>query len=96
MSNYDQFRKDHEYLWETYGPADDMTGGYVDSEDLERLLKTPTKVMAAKCYADQIRYWFDAGPDTFGKEVGDWRSDPEVRLIAERHGTLEALEAEEG
>lgn len=59
---YEQARSDHEYLW-SIGPADDMTGGYVDQEDLARLLKSPTKATAAACYADQITYWFQVGPD---------------------------------
>ena len=32
---YEQAFKDHEYLWKI-GPGYDMTGGYVDQEDLSR------------------------------------------------------------
>lgn len=82
--SYMQARADHEYLWSTYGPADDMTGGYVDQDDLDRLLKKPTEATARDCYADQIRYWFQRGP-----EVGDpdqIREDDElVQAIYDRH-----------
>ena len=83
---YSQARSDHEYLWKTYGPAQDMTGGYVDSDDLDRLLICPTKTTARNCYCDQIRYWFQVGPDTnFGNSSDDWNADLRVRRIAERH-----------
>ena len=84
--NYKQARKDHEYLW-AIGPAYDMTGGYVDQEDLERLLKCPTKAMATKCYHDQICYWFDYGCEDnhYSLETIPW-DDPMVVEIAERHG----------
>jgi len=88
---YKQARADHEYLWDNYGPADDMTGGYQDSDDLERLLKTPTKAKAALIYHDQIEYWFTAGPDRSVGESG-WLTDPEVERIAERHMCDDELE----
>lgn len=85
MATYEQARADHEYLWETYGPAYDMTGGYVDQEDLDKLLKRPTKATARDCYQNQIRYWFDVGPDPADR--GDeWKTDPKVADIAERYG----------
>ena len=90
MMTYEQARADHEYLWSTYAPADDMTGAYVDQDDLDRLLKSPTKAMARKCYMAQIHYWFDAGPDT-ALPLDDWRNDPEVAVIAERHGCEDGL-----
>lgn len=86
---YAQARADHEYLWNTYGPALDMTGGYVDSEDLDRLLRSPTKSTARACYVDQIEYWFDVGPED--KDPDTWRRDPKVREIAERHNTTTRL-----
>jgi len=78
---YEQARADHEYLW-SIAPADDMTGGYVDQEDLARLLKSPTKTTAAACYASQIAYWFQVGPD--GGSI-PW-NDARVQEIAERFG----------
>lgn len=79
---YEQARADHEYLWGTYAPAHDMTGAYVDQEDLAKLLRSPTKETAAKCYIAQIEYWFQRGPDT---DNDDWKTDPKVHEIAERH-----------
>lgn len=86
---YQQARADHEYLW-GLGSACDMTGGYVDSEDLKRLLKSPSEATARKCYCDQIDYWFTVGPDTlYGSATNHggipW-DDPKVREIAARHG----------
>jgi hypothetical protein len=64
-----------------------MTGGYVDSEDLDRLLKSPTKATARKCLIDQIVYWFHVGFD--GEHPGIFseaaRCDPIVLEIAERY-----------
>lgn len=60
---YEQAFWDHGYLWDVFGPADDMTGGYVDQEDLARLLASPTKTTARDCLIRQIEYWFQVGPD---------------------------------
>lgn len=62
MKRYLEAKSDHDYLWKTYGPADDMTGGYVDQEDLKRMLDAPTKKMAVYCLARQIHYWFQMPP----------------------------------
>ena len=85
---YAQARADHEYLWQTYGPAYDMTGGYVESDDLYRLLINPTKTTARKCYVDQICYWLTTGPDpsSVGRQDLSWQTDPKVRRISRRHG----------
>ena len=83
--SYEQARADHEYLWETYAPASDMTGGYVDSDDLKTLLESPTKATARDCYVRQIHYWFEAGPDLLVASNEEWRSDPRVREICSRH-----------
>lgn len=85
MTTYAQARADHEYLWETYAAAGDMTGGYVDQGDLERLLKKPTKVTARDCYADQICYWFQHGVDGEEGIDPDFKDDPMVIEIAERY-----------
>jgi hypothetical protein len=81
---YEQAREDHEYLW-SVAPAYDMTGGYVDQGDLEKLLRSPTKPTAKECYCNQIRYWFGARPDD-NADPGEvpWH-DERVREIAERH-----------
>jgi hypothetical protein len=98
---YEQARKDHEYLW-SIAPAEDMTGGYMDQDDLKKLLRNPTKATARECYVDQIHYWFQVGPDGTGGSrrghgLGEGRvpwHDKKVREIAERHGI--PLEEEEG
>ena len=84
---YEQARADHEYLWESFGPADDMSGGYVDQDDLAKLMKSPTKATAKDVYSSQIQYFLQVGPDRMGSKYAfDWRDDPVVREIAERHG----------
>ena len=82
--SYEQAREDHEYLW-SIAPAHDMTGAYVDQEDLERLLRNPTKKTARDCYCSQIYFWFASGPDN-SAERGEvpWH-DTRVCEIAERH-----------
>lgn len=86
---YEQAFKDHQYLW-SIGPADDMTGGYVDQQDLYKLLKSPTKKTARECLCSQIHYWFDSKVDTLRGISKDPQyyidTDPTVREIAERHG----------
>ena len=80
---YEQARADHEYLWDI-GAACDMTGGYVDQEDLARLLKSPSKSTARRLYCNQIAYWFDVGPDPNGQSAIPW-DDPMICEIANRH-----------
>lgn len=96
--SYEQAREDHEYLWDI-GAADDMTGAYVDQEDLARLLRSPTKATARDCYCDQIAHWFQVGPDTRGgassKAEDHIETDPTVREIAIRHGVIYEPEGEE-
>lgn len=83
---HEQARKDHEYLW-AIAPANDMTGGYVDQEDLDLMLQNPTRAQATKCYCSQISYWFSVGPDLGkGREVWQELGDPILSEIAERHG----------
>jgi len=86
---YAVVRADHEYLWKVYGPANDMTGGYVEEGDLARLLRAPTRATARDCYANQIAHWFHVGPET--DVGGGWRTDPKVREIAARHLCEEGL-----
>lgn len=98
MSRYDQALSDWQYLWEVYGPAADMTGGYVDQNDLMKLLKSPTKKTATECLESQIAYWFEVGPD-----LGSNTPDPEderLQSIADDYGFghlyPKAAEDEEG
>jgi len=82
LPSYDEVRRDHEYLWKI-GPARDMTGGYVDQDDLKCLLERPTKACARDCYLKQIGYWFQVGPDV---RKDDWTEDREVEAIARAYG----------
>lgn len=79
--SYAQAFVDHLYLWTQYGPAHDMTGGYVDQEDLWKLLRSPNKATARDCLVDQINYWFDVGPDGLKPDP----SDLTLQEIAERY-----------
>lgn len=85
---YEQAFCDHQYLWMTYSPAYDMSGGYVDQDDLARLLARPTKATARECLVNQIRYWFDVGPEDGNPPAILAATDPEIYEIAERHGVV--------
>lgn len=61
---YEEVYADWKYLWDI-APANDMTGGYVDQDDLKRMLKNPSKKTAVYCMKRQMEYWFQAGPDGF-------------------------------
>lgn len=85
---YEEAYDDRRYLWETYGQPYDWTGGYVAEEDLESLLKKPSKTTARRLLFNQIQYWFEVGPDILGTPHNGsipWE-DPTVCDIAERHG----------
>lgn len=83
---YEQAYEDHKYLWDFYGPASDMTGGYVDQEDLARLLASPSKATARDCLVRQITYWFDVGPEQGGLlDKSDAATDDRVQEIMERY-----------
>lgn len=81
---YEEAFADWEYLWTQYGPAADMTGGYVDQEDLDRLLRSPTKATARRCLMSQIAYWFEKGTDSISRQPD--RSDERLQEIADRYG----------
>jgi F420-0:gamma-glutamyl ligase-like protein len=87
---YNEMFKDWDYLFKTVGCASDMTGGYVESDDLDRLMRSPNKATAKKCMSVQISYWFDAGieytNDHKRKSVYDLLEEfPRIEEIAERH-----------
>jgi hypothetical protein len=90
---YEQARADHDYLWQTYGPAYDMTGAYDEDRDMEMLLRNPSKKTAIDCYCSRIRYWMEVGPQvnsSTGEISGgdiDWL-DFKVIDIAVRHGFI--------
>ena len=77
--DYQTAYEDHRYLWDMYGPAFDMTGGYQDQEDLHKLLRNPTKATARDCLVDQILYWFRVGPER--GNLDDWKAPPDARLV---------------
>lgn len=66
---YDEVLADWKALFEDMAPAEDMTGGYVDQDDLHRLLMSPTKATAKGCLLSQIHYWFQVGPDASNIEA---------------------------
>jgi len=90
--------EDWKYLFETIGPAHDMSG-YIDQDDLDALLKHPTKRQAVRCLTNQIIYWFDKGPaastgdESFGMDCAKARdaldelieTNPRVAEIKERY-----------
>ncbi len=88
--NYEETYKDHKYLFDI-GPASDMTGGYVDSEDLGYMLKNPSKKGAVRCLSRQIDYWFQVGTEN-GVGFNDGKMPcelvdeyPLIKEIADRH-----------
>lgn len=87
-NTYDQALDDRRYLWESYDEPVDMTGGYVDQEDLEKLLANPTRTTARQCLISQIAYWFQVGPENSSGEFTDgcWKNDSRVIEIAYRYG----------
>jgi hypothetical protein len=82
---YEQALKDWQYLWDI-DPAYDMTGGYVDQDDLDALLHNPTKTTAKNCLISQIYYWFEVGTESKGS-ADNFMSDPIVAEIFERYST---------
>lgn len=88
MRKYEEVRKDWEILFNE-APASDMTGGYVDQMDLEKMLRNPTKRMATDCMIRQIEYWFESGVET-DDPIGDRdrliESDEAIRNVAKKYG----------
>lgn len=87
---YEEMYADWEYLFKQVGCADDMTGGYVDSEDLDAMLKSPTKATAKRCLSRQIGYWFQTGIQfdrgLSGKSISELiEIYPKIEEIADRH-----------
>lgn len=87
VNSYEQAFTDRQYIWNTYTEAYDMSGGYVDQDDLEKLLANPTKTTAKNCLINQITYWFEVGP---ADPMPGWRDDPTMLDIAERYGCSES------
>jgi hypothetical protein len=86
---YEEVLEDWKFLFEGIDSASDMTGGYVDQEDLCKLLKSPTKATAKSCLLNQIEYWFDAGTEEYNCIMDTerlLRKYPQARPIAEKYG----------
>ena len=78
--SYKKAYEDHSFLF-GIGPASDMTGGYVDSEDLDKLLKSPSRKTAEGVLWSQRNYWFQVG--TEGGAGGDYCGMMPVELVDE-------------
>ena len=84
---YEQALEDRDYLFRTYGPASDMTGGWVEGDYLEELLRQPTKTKAKNILSGLVCYWFETGYDRnncYDKAAPDM-TDPKLVEIAARH-----------
>ena len=77
---YEQAKEDHEYLW-SIGEAYDMSGGYVDQDDLDSLLKNPTKATARSCFIRQIGHCFEAALEGNGSSHRDMYMGPGWHVI---------------
>ena len=81
---------DRQYLWETHGPAYDMSDSIED--DLDRMLARPSKRLASTLIVEQIQHWFARGPETGSlncpsdAEIAGLLDDPRVVEIAHRYG----------
>lgn len=89
MKRFHQAVEDHKFLW-GLDEAYDMTGGYVDQEDLPVILYNPTKTQAYDILCRQISYWFQVGTQKgYDHAVYPplyWADQyPEVFEIAERY-----------
>ena len=83
---YEQVLADRDYLFDTYGPAADMTGGWVEGEYLQALLRKPTKSEAKRILCGLICYWFETGYDQAGDTIcAPDMTDPILQEIAARH-----------
>lgn len=84
--SYKEVRKDWEILW-AICPANDMTGAYVDSEDLSSMLETPTKKMAEQCMNRQIIYWLEQGIEDTIQTLDELLVRyPRIESIANKYG----------
>ena len=70
-----------------------MTGGYVDQEDLDKLMKNPTEETAMECMLSQLRYWFSVGPEGYGS-----RKTPEVFIgeLMQKHKRVRTIKNKYG
>ena len=67
---FEDVKKDYIKLLKEYGYPEDMTGGFVDAEKMEIVIRNPTKKNAAKYMADVIAYGFQLGEFWNSEEKG--------------------------
>ena len=84
----EQARKDHEYLFDTYGhPNMDKWNDTHQSDCVKRFHANPTAETEWQYLDSLIEYWFEEGPEDGGPY--EWESglvdDARVWAIAERH-----------
>ena len=89
MIDYKQARSDYQYL-ETYGPVHDITERCSPEDNLERMLRNPTRAEAREIYIDLIEAWFRNGWEDGMRHVSQAVEpgsvlDPIVTSIAQRH-----------
>lgn len=74
---YNQAKKDYYRLCELNGGSPyDLTGGFVDAEAFEDLMKNPSKKTALSYYVDLIKY---SAINGFEEEKGDSYKPPNLK-----------------
>lgn len=58
---FEDVKKDYIKLIDDYGFPEDMTGGFVDAEKMEKVIRNPTKANAMRYMLDVIAYGFQMG-----------------------------------
>ena len=58
---FEEVKADYLKLIDEYGVPEDMTGGFVDAERMEVVIRNPTKTNAKKYMLDVISYGFQYG-----------------------------------
>lgn len=72
---FEDIKKDYIQLVSEYGCPEDMTGGFVDAEKMEVVIRNPTKKNAAKYMKDVIEYGFQFGRFWRTELYGDFDVD---------------------
>lgn len=85
-----QIRVDYEYLRSKYGAPVDYSGSGMESEQLLRLLKSPTKQSAFGCYKEMIDSIYELGYEVDDRESKQLPFTEDKRLIeiADRYNLL--------
>lgn len=69
--NFEEVKKDYLDLVKEYGEPTDMTGGFVDSESMLKVIMNPTKENAKKYLISVIEYGFQFGNFYRSESNGD-------------------------